>query len=82
MAAYLRVYDSPAGLLPRSGISSGTLRSVFEYELPLIFYVIITLKYILNLFRLSYSNNKKVDVLGFFGGIQVDTLDYRPVYRV
>ena len=28
---------SPAGWLPRSGISSGTLRSVIEYGLPLLF---------------------------------------------
>jgi len=30
---------SPAGWLPRTGISSGTLRSVIEYGLPLPFYV-------------------------------------------
>ena len=29
---------SPAGWLPRTGISSGTLRSAIEYWLPLIFY--------------------------------------------
>ena len=29
---------SPAGWLPRTGISSGTLRSVIEYGLPLPFY--------------------------------------------
>ena len=29
---------SPAGWLPRTGISSGTLHSVIEYELPLPFY--------------------------------------------
>ena len=34
MAAYRRVYDSPAGWLPRTGISSETLRSVIEYGLP------------------------------------------------
>ena len=37
MAAYRRVYDSPAGWLPRTGISSGTPRSVIEYGLPLPF---------------------------------------------
>jgi len=38
MAAYRRVYDSRhlhADWLPRTGISSGTLRSVIEYGLPL-----------------------------------------------
>jgi len=30
--------SSPPGLLPRTGISSGTLRSVIEYGLPLPFY--------------------------------------------
>jgi len=30
---------SPAGRLPRTGISSGTLRSVTEYRLPLPFFV-------------------------------------------
>ena len=30
---------SPAGWLPRTGISSGTLRSVIEYGLPLHFYI-------------------------------------------
>ena len=30
---------SPAGWLPRTGISSGTLRSVIEYGLPLPFYM-------------------------------------------
>jgi len=35
MAAYRRVYDSHH--MPRSGISSGTLRSVMEYGLPLPF---------------------------------------------
>jgi len=29
---------SPAGRLPRTGISSGTLRSAIEYWLPLLFY--------------------------------------------
>jgi len=39
MAAYRRVYDvSPAGWLPRTRISSGTLRSVIEYGLPLPFF--------------------------------------------
>ena len=41
MAAYRRVYasrTSPAGRLPRSGISSGTLRSAVEYdELPFLY---------------------------------------------
>jgi len=36
MAAYRRVYDS-RHLLPKTGISSGTLRSVIEYGLPLPF---------------------------------------------
>jgi len=31
-------FTSPAGWLPRTGISSGTLRSVIEYGLPLPFY--------------------------------------------
>jgi len=31
---------SPAGLLPRTGISSGTLRSVIEYVLPLPFFTV------------------------------------------
>ena len=36
MAAYRRVYDtSPAGWVSRTWISSGTLRSVIEYRLPL-----------------------------------------------
>jgi len=30
-------FTSPAGWLPRTGISSGTLRSVIEYGLPLLF---------------------------------------------
>jgi len=36
MTAYRRVYDSRylQADLPRTGISSGTLRSVFEYGLP------------------------------------------------
>jgi len=39
MAAYRQVYDlSPAGWLPRTGISTGTLHSVIEYGLPLLFY--------------------------------------------
>jgi len=40
MAAYRRVYDSHhlQADLPRTGISSGTLRSVIEYGLPLPFY--------------------------------------------
>jgi len=39
MAAYRQVYDSsPAGWLPRTGISSGTIRSAIEYWLPLLFY--------------------------------------------
>jgi len=29
------LFNSPAGWLPRTGISSGTLRSVIEYRLPL-----------------------------------------------
>ena len=33
---------SPAGWLPRTGISSGTLRSVIEYTLPLPFYIKIS----------------------------------------
>ena len=32
-------FTSPAGWLPRTGISSGTLRSVIEYGLPLLFYL-------------------------------------------
>ena len=32
---------SPAGWLPRTGISSGTIRSVIEYGLPLPFYVFL-----------------------------------------
>ena len=39
MAAYRRVM-SPAGWLPRTAISSGTLLSVIEYGLPLPFYTI------------------------------------------
>ena len=41
MAAYRRVYDltSPAGWLPRTGISSGTLRSVIEYGPPFLKYL-------------------------------------------
>jgi len=36
MAAYRQVYDtSPVGCLPRTGISSDTIRSVIEYRLPL-----------------------------------------------
>jgi len=38
MTAHRRVYDSvmpPAGWLPRTGISSGTLRSAVEYGLAL-----------------------------------------------
>ena len=41
MAAYRRIYDSRhlrADCMPRTGISSGTLRSVIEYGLPLPFY--------------------------------------------
>ena len=34
MAAYRRVYDSPAGWLQRTGISSRNLLSVIEYGLP------------------------------------------------
>ena len=34
-------HTSPAGWLPRTEISSGTLRSVSEYRLPLPFYVCI-----------------------------------------
>ena len=42
MAAYRRVWlASRAGWLPRTGISSGTLRSVIEYGLPLPFTVSI-----------------------------------------
>jgi len=39
MAAYRRVYDSRylQADMPRTGISSGTLRSVTEYGLPLPF---------------------------------------------
>ena len=38
-AAYCRVYDSRhLQADPRTGISSGTLRSVIEYGLPLLFY--------------------------------------------
>ena len=33
---------SPAGWLPRTGISSGTLHSVIEYKLPLLFYTPVT----------------------------------------
>jgi len=32
------VFTSPAGWLPRTGISSWTLRSAIEYRLPLLFY--------------------------------------------
>ena len=32
-------FTSPAGWLPRTGISSGTLRSVMKYGLPLPFYI-------------------------------------------
>ena len=42
MSACRRVYDSrhlTEGWLPRTGISSGTLRSVIEYGLPLPFYM-------------------------------------------
>ena len=37
---------SPAGWLPRTGISSGTLRSVIEYGLPLPFLVLVVFNYI------------------------------------
>ena len=49
MAAYRRVYDShhlAAGWLPRTGISSGTLRSVIEYVLPLLFKVMPFVTYV------------------------------------
>ena len=32
---------SPAGWLPRTGISSGTLRSVIEYGQPILFYLLL-----------------------------------------
>jgi len=35
---------SPAGWLPRTGISSGTLRSVIEYGLPLPFFTYMVLR--------------------------------------
>jgi len=39
MAAYRLVYlMSPAGWLPRTGISSGTIHSIIEYGLPLPFF--------------------------------------------
>ena len=38
MAAYRRVYDSRQ--LPRTGISFGTLRSVIEYRLPSVGYLL------------------------------------------
>ena len=40
MAAYRRVYDSRhlQADVPRTGISSGTLRSAVEYGLPLTFF--------------------------------------------
>ena len=37
---------SPAGWLPRTGISSGTLRSVIEYVLPLLFKVMPFVTYV------------------------------------
>jgi len=39
MAAYRQVYDSRH--LPRTGISSGTLRSAIEYWLPLLCLLLI-----------------------------------------
>jgi len=38
--------QSPAGWLPRTGISSGTLRSVIEYGLPLPFYLLVRLDFV------------------------------------
>ena len=38
---------SPAGWLPRSGISSGTLRSVIEYGLLLLFFTVLQVKVVL-----------------------------------
>jgi len=43
---------SPAGWLPRTGISSGTLRSAIEYWLPLLFYFW--------LFTLSQKKNQSI----------------------
>jgi len=47
MAAYRRVYDSRhlQADLPRTGISSGTLRSVIEYWLPLCLLFVIKLAF-------------------------------------
>jgi len=45
MAAYRRVYDSRhLQRLPRTGISSGTLRSVIEYGLSLPFYLYMNIQ--------------------------------------
>ena len=45
MAAYHQVYDSHHLQAERTGISSGTLRSVIEYGLPLPFFTVESHEY-------------------------------------
>jgi len=59
MAAYRRVYDSCH--LPRTGISSGTLRSVIEYGLPLPFFMHHCVSFV----GTEYVNSE-CDILTFF----------------
>jgi len=51
-------FTSPAGWLPRTGISSGTLRSIIEYGLPLPFlhYILGLPSYVLEWIKLECSN--------------------------
>ena len=74
------VYDSsPAGRLPRTGISSGTLRSVIEYGLPLpfTFWVGIPSRYVTkSSTRFGWGNGGNVTSAGW----QVTLCD--PIWHV